>query len=99
MRIGRLSRLWPTRRRREADECRRCRTSFVFSPAKSTIVESPILSGVRVVAPLCCPCWRDLSPAERLRYYRELWIENAGPDPAENAAIWTAIEFAVGAGG
>lgn len=96
MRIGRLSRLWPTQRRRDAAECRRCRTSFVFSPGHATVAETPLISGRRYwVAPLCEPCWRELSPAERLVYYADEWRHHHGPDPQENRLVWAAIEAAV----
>lgn len=99
MRIGRLSRLWPTARRREADECLRCHTSFVFSRGHPTIAETPLLPGKRYVCgALCHRCWRDLTPSERLPYYQRLWLARRGENPRENALAWAAIEAAVLAG-
>jgi hypothetical protein len=98
VRIGRLSRLWPSKRRRQADECLRCHTSFAFSKAHPTTAESPHLPNVVVVAPLCRACWRDLAPWERLPYYQRLWLVRRGPNPQENALLWAAIEAAVLAG-
>jgi hypothetical protein len=99
VRIGRLSRLWPSRRRRDADECYRCRTSFAFSRGHYTRAESPLLQTEPFGAwPLCRRCWRDLSPRERLPYYQRFWLAHRGPNPRENQLVWAAIEAAVLAG-
>lgn len=99
MRIGRLSRLFAGADR---GECLRCRTrygrSLVTTPGHLTIAESPLLPSVIPVDPLCAPCWRDLTPAERAPYYQRWWIENRGPNPKENEIVWAAIEFALAAG-
>lgn len=98
MRLGRLSRLWPSKRNRDAASCYRCRTSFVFSRGHLTQAESPLLPGVFVVYPLCGACWRDLSPPERIRYYRQFWLDRRTADPRENELRWAAIEAAVRTG-
>jgi hypothetical protein len=98
VRIGRLSRLWPSRRRRDAADCLRCNTSFLFSPGHATIAESPLLPGSFAVLPLCAACWRDLTPSERLPYYQARMVETRGPDPRENALRWAAVEAAVRTG-
>lgn len=43
--------------------------------------------------PLCEPCWAALAPAERLSYYRALFL-SGGPGPHE-LGQWFEIERAV----
>ena len=50
--------------------------------------------------PLCETCWRDLTPEQRLPYYRELfetWADQLPHDYA-HTTCWPAIEAAVKAG-
>jgi hypothetical protein len=82
--------------------CARCLTTWAWVCGHAT----PYQTG-SAVFPLCQVCWRDLTPAERMPYYRDLvtlWtsqlIEYRRFDLAvEYEAKWPAIRAAVEAGG
>jgi hypothetical protein len=68
--------------------CRCCKTPWKFVEGHST--QYTRNSGC---FPLCKWCWRDLSPHQRLPYYREMWEDwnRTGPDDSR----WEDIERAV----
>lgn len=69
--------------------CLKCLTPWRFVNAHMTRVTA--LSGC---FPLCEKCWSEMTPEERLPYYRDLFSAWDNPDPD-----WHAIEAVVRAGG
>lgn len=88
-------------------DCMRCRTSWAFVDGHTT--EYGDGSGSSI---LCEECWAELTPQERLPFYRVHWEQGvsewrfgplAGPEYAEQGdryrAEWPKIQAAVLAGG
>jgi hypothetical protein len=79
--------------------CGRCKTNWAF--VKSHDTEYSRSGGC---FPLCEKCWRGLTPAQRLPYYRDLWQEWYGSEPDVRRAQelldrWDEIKLAVISGG
>lgn len=56
--------------------CRRCGSNETYHITPYPDDSSP---GEHGILPLCEACWRELSPEERLPWYRQLWdIWNTG---------------------
>lgn len=68
--------------------CRRCRTSWRFVKGHVTMTSAG--SGC---FPLCEACWAELSPKERLPYYRSLFEQWQRQGSTNHT--WTQIESAV----
>lgn len=90
-RIGRVSQ-WITPR---YSHCYRCQTTWGFVEGHSTYFSEP--SGVRSAAsgyfPLCEACWHELSPQERLPFYRRLF--DSYPRDAYPESFWPIWERTV----
>ena len=76
--------------------CRRCWRSWRiaeghYTEYKAWTAEDPVR---RSCFPLCRECWAELTPDERLPYYRQL-VEKWSGDSAER---WPEVEAAVRAG-
>ncbi len=72
--------------------CGRCGRPWSICEDHTTIFEKEDGSPHRGCFPLCEDCWRELSPEERLPYYRELydlWIRQG------SKADWSMIKKAV----
>jgi len=69
--------------------CFKCLTPWAFIEGHSTFYRDG-----RGCLPLCTLCWGEMTPEERLPYYRQLWEEWAA-----GYAEWSDIERAVAAGG
>ena len=65
--------------------CGRCLTSWPFVPAHTTMFGTH--SGIFA---LCEMCWRELTPRQRLPYYRQLFATWK-----EAESVWERIELAV----
>ncbi len=71
--------------------CYRCGCPWIDSHPPHTTPYSE----TRGCFPLCAECWSELSPEDRLPYYRELWIVwQQGPGGATNE-VWESIKAAV----
>ncbi len=73
--------------------CFRCETPWLFVKGHDTKY-----SPDRACFPLCEKCWGELTPDERLPYYRQLW-EHWKDVSSVDGKEWPAIEAAVLAGG
>jgi len=62
-------------------------------PRKVVSVEVPNELFRVLLYPLCARCWVRRSPAERLKFFRKLWLDS-GPGP-EDLGTWLEIEQAV----
>ena len=89
LRIGRIGRLlapgygW----------CLRCRTPWLFVRWHHTFFGSRCHGCL----PLCETCWAELTPAQRLPFYREL-IQSWHEEPGRGLAFdeeWSLVETAV----
>ena len=86
VRIGPISRLLsPT-----YGACERCGTTWKYVKGHPTFYTQ-----TWGMSPLCEKCWMDLTPEERVPYYRQLY-ERWGQPETER---WDAIQAAVLAGG
>jgi hypothetical protein len=93
----------PRRDRAHLSHCGRCGTSWAFVHGHSTLYTDRV-----GCFPLCDECWDELTPPERLPFYRVLWerwysearfgARDEG-QMTELEAQWPAIEAAVLAGG
>lgn len=66
--------------------CGRCGRTWPFCQEHKTPISS---SGG--CFPLCEDCWDELTPKERLPYYRDMWLDWPRSEDFE----WSAIEQAV----
>ncbi len=89
MRIGAISKVFTPR----YSFCMRCKTTWFFVKEHSTNYKTGDNCAVGCF-PLCEKCWSELTPEQRLPYYKELWLEWANRDKME----WEDIEMAVLAG-
>jgi len=68
--------------------CQRCLTNWAFVDNHATPY-----SPSRGCFPLCESCWRELEPAGRLPFYRQLW--QSWEDETPGYANWDDIEKSV----
>ena len=76
--------------------CPRCRTTWAHVRGHLTYY-----TGGHSAFALCERCWADLTPAQRLPYYRALlddWKREAPQDAADLEGDWPAMREAVLAG-
>jgi hypothetical protein len=69
--------------------CHRCLTAWRFVRWHSTTYH---IKG-HGCFPLCEKCWRELTPEQRLPFYRELWVEWGMPTDEHHN--WPDIAYAV----
>lgn len=74
-------------------DCLRCHTAWAFVKGHSTSYTET--SGC---FPLCEACWSELTPEERLPYYRLLWNRWCADGADREPETWGQIETAVMAG-
>lgn len=73
--------------------CLRCKTPWLF--VKSHVTDYSISSGC---FPLCEKCWSELTPDQRLPFYRELitrWFAHGSLDGESFAQTWHQVKTAV----
>lgn len=73
--------------------CGRCRTSWRFVEGHSTNYTEH-----RGCFPLCEACWSELTPEQRLPFYRDLWQSWQADGSDKEPDVWNQIESAVLAG-
>ena len=73
--------------------CLKCGTPWRFVHHHSTSYSQS--SGC---FPLCEKCWEELTPAERLPFYRQMWNQWVSMGTDKDDGTWDQIEAAVMAG-
>lgn len=90
MRIGKISQLLSP----GYSACGKCHTTWRFVKDHTTPY-----SQMGAMFPLCEQCWHELTPDERLPFYRDLWdLWNSYSFPDYIPPPWSDIEAAVLAG-
>jgi hypothetical protein len=69
--------------------CFRCETPWLFVPNHTTDYRPD-----KGCFALCEKCWQELTPQQRLPYYRQLW-EHWNQSGLSEAEEWQEIEMAV----
>lgn len=71
--------------------CRRCGVAWPWTTPHHTRY-----TAYASCFPLCCGCWRGLTPDQRLPFYQQLWHGWLFVDPSvERVLDWLYIEYAV----
>lgn len=80
--------IWQRRLPSHLSSCHRCQMRWDTVNGHSTPY-----SETESLFPLCVECWEDLQPAERLPYYRALWLEwkRSGCNDADWSNIATNV--------
>jgi hypothetical protein len=68
----------------------RCQTTWFFVDSHATE-----FSTGEGCFPLCVLCWSELTPDERLPFYRKLYEEWAAHDSALDSSLWEKMKAAV----
>lgn len=73
--------------------CYRCQLTWATVKGHMTQFVGDELTGGTSLFPLCEDCWQELTPQERLPFYRQLWLSWHQWGPVSHS--WEAIEKAV----
>ena len=74
--------------------CGRCGRSWAFLDCRKDAHMTDYTKS-RACFPLCEDCWGELSPEDRLPYYKRLWERWQEPPYAPPPYVWKLIERAV----